>query len=121
MGEQQQASARWYKQADGRLRYWSGAEWTKHFTERADIPIGWHKQPDGWFARWDGRSWSAAVPKPGQTLRKTDPPTRTLPALRLPLLAAAAVVAVALGWLVLAQPDRPVSAGARQAPTNPAG
>src|SRR4051812_40980033 len=87
MGEQQEAGARWFKQADGRLRYWNGVEWTKHFTERGDIPIGWRKRADGWFARWDGRSWSAAAPEPGQTIRKTDPPIRGLRALRLPLVA----------------------------------
>lgn len=95
----------WFKQPDGRLRYWNGSSWTVHFADPSSIDVGWYQQTDGWWSYWDGFSWTAPAPTPGQGRAATRRPPRQGSALRLPLLAVASSAVVAVVWLLLADPS----------------
>ena len=100
------AGARWFKQDDGRLRYWDGARWTQHFCDPTSVPAGWYHRNDGLFVYWDGRRWSAVASKTGPRSQVSRKANGSAPPFRLPLAAVAASVLVAV--LLVLYP-RPVS------------
>ncbi len=111
MGAGRASEPHWYKQYDGRLRYWDGGSW-RSFADLATIPVGWYPQNDGLWAYWDGRQWSAPLPRPLRAQPATSQPRETS-AYKLPLIAVVSSVVVAIAWLTLAHPygdaasDRP--------------
>lgn len=55
------AEASWYRQDDGRLRYWDGRSWTAHFSEPGALSPGRYRKPDGSLVSWDGDAWSDGI------------------------------------------------------------
>jgi Excalibur calcium-binding domain/Protein of unknown function (DUF1524) len=105
MGAGRTSEPHWYKQYDGRLRYWDGGSWTSYFADPANVSVGWYPQNDGLWAYWDGREWSVAAARPRPGDPATSPP-RATSTYRLPLIAVGLSAVVAIAWLTFAGPHR---------------
>ena len=108
--------AGWFKQDDGRLRYWDGARWTQHSCDPRSLPVGWYRRNDGLLVFWDGQHWSPAASRTGPRAQPSKEPSSSASALRLPLAAVAASVLVAVLLVVYAG----ASGGPSPAPPPPA-
>jgi hypothetical protein len=62
------SKAAWYRQDDGRLRYWDGERWTNRHQDPSTLAPGGYLKADGSRVRWSGSAWDdlpAAVEEPG--------------------------------------------------------